>query len=184
MLTAHVMSLLVAWLQVSVPPSSPVPQPIPQADSGSRVRITVHKPEKHSLVGTLVSADADSLRFTTDTGGVVAVPVASVSRLERSRGRRSNAGRGALTFGLIGGAAGLVLGIAAAADNTGWGIDFGPEAVVGATVLMGATGAGLGALIGAASKGERWEPVTAPGRAANRTSQGRSIARAGVTIGF
>lgn len=160
MLTAPLFSLLTALLQVSAAPAPSSRQPTVEADSGSRVRITVGK-TKH--VGTLVSADADSLRFITDTSGLVAIPTVSVTRFERSRGRRSNAGQGALIGGVTGGAMGLIGGIAAEAESSGsWGIDVGPEGIALATLFFGATGAGLGALIGAASKGEKWQPLTIP----------------------
>ena len=160
MLTAHL--ILTALLQVSATQAPPTRQATVAADSGARVRITIDKP-KRSHVGTLVSADADSLRFTTDTGGLVAIPTASVTRFERSRGRRSNAGKGALIGGLSVGAAGLIIGIGAAADNSSWGLDVGVEDVALVTLITGAAGAGLGALIGAVSKGERWEPLAIPG---------------------
>ena len=157
MLTAPLFSLLTALLQVS---AAPAPSPTVEADAGSRVRITVGKTKQ---VGALVSADADSLRFITDTSGLVAIPTVSVTRFERSRGRRSNAGQGALIGGVTGGAMGLLGGIAAEAESSGsWGIDIGPEGIALATLFFGATGAGLGALIGAASKGEKWEPLTIP----------------------
>lgn len=149
MITAQLLTLLTVMLQVPV-----------EADSGSRIRITVNQPSKRLFTGTLVSVDADSLRFT-DTTGVAAVPIASVARLERSRGRRSNAGRGALIGGLIGGGAGLLLGIAASAEE-GNIVEVGPEEIVVVTAIMGAAGAGLGALIGSASKRERWEPMPVP----------------------
>ena len=161
MFAAHLISLLSALIQVSATQPPLVQQTTAQADSGSRVRITVDKPSKRSYVGTLISADADSLRFTTDTGGVVAIPTASIARLERSRGRRSNAGRGAVIGGVIGGATGLILGIAASADESSW-FEVGPEEIAVVTAFMGATFAGLGALIGAATKRERWEPVAVP----------------------
>jgi hypothetical protein len=183
MLTAY-LSLLAALLQAPATPAPLSPPATARADSGFRVRITVEKPSKHSHVGTLVSADADSLRFTTDTSGVVAIPTGSVTRFERSRGRRSNAGRGALLGGVIGGAAGLILGIGAEADNSDWGIQIGAEGIALATLFMGAAGAGFGALIGAASKGEHWERLTIPDRSAHRASQGTSIVEAGVTGGF
>ena len=159
MLAAHLISLVTALLQVSAAQAPSSRQPTVEADSGSRVRITVGK-TKH--VGALVSADADALRFTTDTSGVVAIPTASVTRFERSRGRRSNAGRGALLGGVIGGAMGLIGGLGAEADNSDWGIEIGAEGIALATLFFGATGAGLGALIGAASKGEKWQPLTIP----------------------
>lgn len=159
MLTAHL--ILTALLQVSTAQGPPTRQAAVEADSGARVRITIDKP-KRSHVGTLVSADADSLRFTTDTGGLVAIPTASVTRFERSRGRRSNAGRGALIGGLTLGAAGLIIGIGAAADNSDW-FEVGAEDVAVATLVAGAVGAGLGGLIGAVSKGEKWESLAIPG---------------------
>lgn len=166
MITAH-------WVILATLLQAPVtPAPVAQADSGSRVRITVDRPSKHSHFGTLVSADADSLRFTTDSTGVVAIPTASVTRLERSRGRHSNAGRGAVIGGVIGGAAGIILGIAASADESSY-VDTGPEGVLFATAILGATGAGLGALIGAASKRDRWEPVAIPGRIAQQVLPGQ-----------
>jgi hypothetical protein len=172
MLTAYLMSLVTALLQVSATQAPPIRQPTVEADSGSRVRITVNKPAKRSHYGTLVSADADSLRFTTDSTGLVAIPTASVVRFERSRGRRSNAGRGAVIGGVSLGAAGLILGIGAAVEDADWGPEIGPEGVVLATLFFGAAGAGFGALIGAASKGERWEPLALPGRSAAGAATG------------
>lgn len=183
MTTAQRLTFLAAMLQVPVAPVVLRGQAAMQADSGSRVRVTVDRPSKHSRVGSLISMDADSLRFTsTDGNGIVATPIASVTRLERSRGRRSNAGRGALIGGIVGGAAGLILGIAAA-DEGGW-FPVGPKEIALVTGFMGATFAGLGALVGAASKSERWEPVTVPGKVVQQTFHGRSIAKAQVTIVF
>jgi len=59
---------------------------------------------------------------------------------------------------LVGGGFGLFLGIAASTDNSGWW-EVGVEDVAVVTAIVGATGAGIGALIGAASKRDRWEPV-------------------------
>ncbi len=160
MVAAPLLLLLTALLQVSATQAPSSRQPTVEADSGSRVRITVDKTSKH--VGTLISADADSLRVTTDTSGVVAIPTAAVTRFERSRGRRSNVGRGALVGAATGGVFGLIFGIAAEADNNDWGIEIGADGIALSTLFVGAVGAGIGALIGAASKGERWEPLTIP----------------------
>ena len=43
------------------------------ADSGIRVRISMIKSLHRTYIGNLVSAGADSLRFTPDSGGTVAV---------------------------------------------------------------------------------------------------------------
>lgn len=159
MLTAHLISLVTVLLQVSAAQAPPGRQPTVEADSGSRVRITVGKTKQ---VGTLVSADADSLQIIPDTSGMVAIPTGSVTQFERSRGRRSNVGRGALVGGATGGVIGLIFGIGAELDNSEWGIEIGPEGIALATLFVGAVGAGVGALIGAASKGEKWEPLAIP----------------------
>ena len=127
-----------------------------QLDAGSRIRVTT---ARHARVGTLVSLDNDSLRYTPskDTA-VTAIPVASVLRLERSAGKRPATGRGAKIGALAGGGFGLFLGIAASTDNSGWW-EVGAEDIAAATAFVGVVGAGIGALIGAASKQDRWEPV-------------------------
>lgn len=134
-----------------------------QLDAGSRIRVTT---ARHARVGTLVSLGSDSLRYTRsrDTA-VTAIPVAAVVRLERSAGKRPATGRGAKIGALVGAGFGLFLGIAASADNSGWW-EVGAEDVAAAAAIVGVAGAGVGALIGAASKQDRWEPVPLSPRAA------------------
>jgi len=66
--------------------------------------------------------------------------------------------------GCRGAGTGLLLGIAASAEScTGFcEIDVGPEDVVAVAAILGGVGAGIGALIGAASHGERWQRVVEP----------------------
>lgn len=154
-----------------------------QAEPGARVRITTEHPSKHPEIGTLISADADSLRFTSATGTAVAIPTTSVTRLEYSRGRRSNAGHGAAIGGLIGAGTGLFLGILASRDDDNF-YEIGPEEIAGVTALLGAVGAGLGGIIGATSHRERWELVPIPGRVGNEVLRGRRPIRAGLMIPF
>lgn len=134
-----------------------------QLDAGSRIRVTT---ARHARVGTLVSLGSDSLRYTRsrDTA-VTAIPVAAVVRLERSAGKRPATGRGAKIGALVGAGFGLFLGIAASADNSGWW-EVGAEDIAAAAAIVGVAGAGVGALIGAASKQDRWEPVPLSPRAA------------------
>ena len=182
MVSVHGVTVLLILLQGPTAPSA-LPA-VAQVDSGSRIRITVNEPSRHSRIGTLITWDADSLRMTSaDSNGVAVVARASLSRLERSRGRHSNAGRGAMIGGLILGGVGLMLGIAASADENSW-FEVGPEQIALVTAFLGATGAGLGALAGAATKSERWETASLPERAARRRVRAGSIARALVTIGF
>jgi hypothetical protein len=127
-----------------------------QLEPGERVRVTSARSKQ---VGTVNSVDGDSLRYTQlDSATVTAIPLASVVRLERSVGKRSNVGRGAKTMGLIGGGLGLTIGLLAAADNSGW-FEIGVEEIAAVTAVFGATGAGAGALFGAMSKHDVWEVV-------------------------
>jgi hypothetical protein len=132
-----------------------------QLEAGSRIRITS---DRGSRVGTLVSVENDSLRYTTsDTAAVTALPLASVVKLERSVGKRSNAGRGATIGGLVGGGLGLGLGLIASLDDDQF-YEVGPEDVAVVTLFLGAIGAGVGALIGSASHRDSWETVPLPAK--------------------
>jgi hypothetical protein len=156
-------------------------QPLPaQVEAGSRVRVTTSPATPGRRIGTLVSLDTDTLRWSRwDTTSVIAVPVPSVARLERSTGRRSNTGRGAMIGGLIGAGFGLFLGIAASTDD-GW--DVGVDDMAAVTGIVGAGGLGVGAIIGSLSKRDRWEPVPLTHRAAATRAARRNIA--GLTIRF
>jgi hypothetical protein len=126
--------------------------------------VTIDERPQRPWVGTLLSADADSVRLTSSKNGqTVAVPTISVVRLERSRDRRSNAGRGALIGGLAGAGAALLLGIiASSGDDSGY--EIGSDEFAAGTALFSATCAALGSLIGAASHRERWESIPLPSR--------------------
>jgi hypothetical protein len=141
-----------------------VAQPLPaQVEAGSRVRVSTTRTATPASpgrrIGSLVSLDGDSLRYSRwDTTSVITLPLASVARLERSTGRHSGTGRGAVIGGLIGAAFGLFVGIAASTDNSGF-LQVGVDDVAAATGIVGAAGAGIGAIIGSLSKRDRWETV-------------------------
>jgi hypothetical protein len=153
-----------------------------QVEAGSRVRVTTTPSSPGRRIGNLVSLDRDTLRWSRrDTASVITVPITSVARLERSTGRRSNTGRGALIGGLIGAGFGLFLGIAASTDNSGWW-EVGAEDVAAVTAIVGAGGAGVGAIIGSLSKRDRWEPVLLTPRVAGKLRPPRRIT--GLTLRF
>jgi hypothetical protein len=153
-----------------------------QVEAGSRVRVTTVPASPGRRIGILVSLDRDTLRWSRwDTTSVIAVPVASVARLERSTGRRSNTGRGAMIGGLIGAGFGLFLGIAASTDNSGWW-EVGADDIAAVTAIVGAGGAGVGALIGSLSKRDRWEPVPLTPRVAGKPRPTGNIT--GLTLRF
>jgi hypothetical protein len=136
-----------------------------QAEFGARVRVRTDSSSK-LVVGTLIGADADSLRLTTAKDArAMMVPTRSVVRFERSLGLKTATGHGAGVGALVGVLTGLFLGVAASTDNSGWW-DIGGEEIATAGVVVGLAGAGVGALIGSMSHRERWEPVPIPGRPA------------------
>ncbi len=135
-----------------------------QTEPGVRVRVTTNAHKK--VVGTLMTADADSVQLTSSKDArVVSFPAASIVRLEKSGGRRSNPGGGALIGGLVGGGIGLLLGVIASTDDSGW-YDVGGSEIAAGTAVLGLAGAGLGTLIGAASHKERWQELPASSSAA------------------
>jgi hypothetical protein len=125
------------------------------AGVGSRIRISLRPPASDRLVGTLLESPADSLRVETTSGNVLSLSRTAISRLEVSRGRHSQAGLGALIGLAPGLAGGLVAGTIAHRETQFINITTGGVVLI--TAMGGAVGAGLGALIGAAFTGDRWE---------------------------
>jgi hypothetical protein len=152
----------------------------PDLSAGSRIRVTTSPPSRR-LTGTLVTIGNDSLTLAVGKRDTVRVPLAAVTRLEESRGRRANHAKGAL----IGGGVGLVLGLGLGAVADGLrniGCESpscdNPSNLGGALAVGGlagaAVGAGTGALLAGAFKGERWQPLARPG----------GSLRFGVRLGF
>jgi hypothetical protein len=119
---------------------------------GQRVRVTVGglSTDKHEDTFRELRGDTlvlDSVRYR----------LADLSRLDLYRGSKSNAGTGALMGGVLTGALGLLLGVAYAVGEDWEGIGVGGMLKV--TVVFAAPGAAIGALIGSASKTDKWEEV-------------------------
>ena len=75
-----------------------------QITVGTRVRIKAPSISKRRLVGSIVTLSADSLFLKLKKKTIpLAIPLASVTRLEMSRGKKRNIGKGAL-YGFLGGA--------------------------------------------------------------------------------
>jgi hypothetical protein len=150
------------------------PDPLPaQAQTGedlppgSWVRVTTTAPARR-FAGSLVRITRDSLLLSKTSRDTVALPRASVTRLERSAGRRPNYTKGAL----IGGGAGFALGLGIGAVGNGLAEggcetasgcgNLGQSLAVGGAVGAG-LGAGVGVLLALAFKGEGWQPVAGVG---------------------
>ncbi len=108
------------------------------------------------IVGTLEQRASAYLIVRPPGAAPARIAWDDVWRFQVSRGRHSNSGKGAMIGLGIGGALGLALGISLTGDDF---FDVGAGDVALISLQMGAMGAGIGALIGMASKSERWETV-------------------------
>jgi len=107
--------------------------------------------------------DAKTLTLRDSSGAAVRVPLASVTKLSVSLGRRS-AGRGALRgagLGFAGGAvSGIILGFVDGDDPSGGFPSLtAEEKALGYGLLLGVGSGLVGAVVGLASPGEQWESV-------------------------
>ena len=130
-----------------------------------------------------------------DLSAPLELPITLVKKVEVSR-QRSNAGRGALTGGLIGAAVGSIFGVLVWSDspsnpctgslfsNEPCTVDWGPEAVPVFAGILGGVGAGVGLLIGAASHSERWQEVPLERLEVSLTPNGRRALAVSVSVAF
>ena len=145
--------------QSSTPAASPLA-------AGTRVRVSASD-RRDAITGVVVFHSADSLVVRSDKdSGAVALSTGHVSRVEVSRGRRTQKARGAgigyLSGVGIGALAGLALYEKPSCGGESWiCLDFGPQfdAVVGAT-FVGALGALVGTWMGSRER-ELWGPAPA-----------------------
>jgi hypothetical protein len=105
---------------------------------------------------------ADTLVVETK-GHILALPPDSVTKLDVSRGRKTNTGTGAGIGLLVGGIVGAVIGYASYEECVGgWAClgDLGPGFnVVAGGVIGGLGGLVTGAFIGLAIETDRWQEV-------------------------
>ena len=128
---------------------------------GATVRLKTTERGARWLRGELVSLDAESLRVAPRGRADTVVAVTQVRRLDVSRGRRGQVGRGALLGTGIGAAAGLIVALTAISPSGDHFID--PAAVRAIVTVLGAVGgAAAGAVVGASLRDERWAEVRRP----------------------
>ncbi len=153
-------TILVAILSF-VPLTSATAQEPPPVKVGDRVRVTA--PYVRSREGTVQLLTTDSLVMRPGYGAwPVAIPLASVTRLEVSRGQKSRMGRGAGIGLLGGGLLGYLIssGILARGCTGESFLIRSPEACIRVSTVGGAVvGTLLGLMIGRVITTDRWEEV-------------------------
>lgn len=153
----------------------------PQLDAGQRVRI--HE-GKRKVVGTLLSVDSSAVRVLTSHTDTAHLRRADITGADVSVGTKSRAASGALIgagVGTIG--VGLIAYILAGTP----GLTSGEESLVyvGAAALGGLVlGAGVGAVIGAGSRADKWKPAVWPIFAVRLSGPDGRRVRAGMRITF
>ena len=138
--------------------------------TGDRVRVSIlvpatavdssgfHSGQRHT--GTVLHLLPEAMSIELE-GEKRPIPWAYTGRLELSVGRHGNAGKGALYGALIGLVAGVVTGITIGKDENGGENSDNLAAEGGVALGLGGllVGAGLGAIVGGASKTDDWQDV-------------------------
>lgn len=125
---------------------------------GLKVRLSF--PAGPPVTGVIQSLAGDSIvLFVEPAATRVAVARGDVRSIEVSQGRLASAGakKGALWGGAIFGVMGAIFAMGAGGESEVDGDGPGPGVMAVATMVQGA---GMGALIGALVKSERWESVS------------------------
>jgi hypothetical protein len=147
-------------------PNVAIAQDSTQLQAGSRIRIKPAGPGRQWVTGSLLELQGDSVRLLTSRPRIdsLALALNSVTALERSQGVRSRTGKGALIGLGTGALAGLVLGIATYEPCTGFCVLDLDQAETGAlgALFLGLLGTGVGMLVGATVREDRWVPVERP----------------------
>ena len=123
---------------------------------GKRVRIKAPSVFDRPLVGSIVTVSADSLVLRSEKQSTpLTIPLASVTNLEVSWARESNAGKGSV-IGLLAGAG---IGFAIGSTKGPFGDTGSKETGAGLAALFGLGGLMLGGTIGSTIRTEEWEEV-------------------------
>jgi hypothetical protein len=155
--------------------------------TGARVRVKAIGSPGAWVQGELVRLTSDSVSIlVADNADAVHLPRSSLAQVQVSQGIHARTGHGALLGLGIGAGIGLGIGLTAAATRCTTAfceIHVGPDDVLALTAIFGGAGAGIGALIGAVSHGERWQRVDWP-RVAARLRPALHGRMLGITLRF
>ena len=125
---------------------------------GERVRVTyLVGTQPTSLVGRFEASTSESLVVAGAAGGEGALQWSTIRGLERYDGRHGHAGTGALIGFGIGLGAGIITGVSMAQEPDIFGANSSVAVIIGSAITLGGTG--LGTLVGALIRSDRWREV-------------------------
>lgn len=145
-------------------------QESPPLTPGARVRVSNRW--RGSEVGTLIALKSDTLVLNVKGQTTpLAVPFASVSKLEVSKGQKRSARKGAGRGFLIGACCGILVGAGAGTGSSE------SEGMFLAIPVLGGGGGIIGALIGTfiGAEADHWEPAPLPVRVGVAPQRGGGI---------
>ncbi len=132
-----------------------IAQETSQVIPGSRIRVLARDTANDWIIGSLLSLDVDTLRLKSgDQPHASVIHLSSITRLDVSRGRKSQVLAGAA----IGFAVGAGVGALLSKGNSGNDLADRDAALIGAG-LLAIPGTIIGAIIGGNKSGEKWEKV-------------------------
>jgi hypothetical protein len=181
MLRCTIAALILALL---APPLA-LTQDAPTLVPGATVRAKTNGTGGNWIRGELVAMTTDTV-FIREAGGdrTVALPTGTLTQLQVSRGIGTRTGKGALLGLGVGAGTGLLLGVATSLEGCeGFCQDVEPGQILVVAVLLGGVGAGIGALIGSTSRGERWQRLE-PSPKALRIQPGAGGIQVGLSLKF
>lgn len=151
-------TLIVILIAAVVTPISGLPgQDIPPVAPGTRVRVTAPDLGADKLIGTVVPSPVDTLMVRpTDRMTAIAIPLASMTRLEVRYGQKAHLLLGA-AIGFVAGATSLGIGSAVVCSRED--SDCSEHQTVTFTALGGLSGGAVGALLGSLIHTDRWNRV-------------------------
>lgn len=155
--------------------STALAQATPAVHPGDRVRVRSTVAPARARTGQVGAIDADTLLLqgVDGVGATTAIPLASIERLEVSRGRHSKWQTGLGIGFAVGAVTGAIVGAASHNEND---FLFTSEMSAAAGALVFAPiGAVLGAVVGSLTRPERWKtvPLTRSGAALDRRTGSR-----------
>ncbi len=167
---------------LAAPLSGSAGQAIPPVAPGTRVRITAPSLGADKLIGTVVPSPADTLMVRpADRMTAVAIPLASMTRLEVRNGQKSHLLLGA-AIGFVAGATSLGIGSAVVCNRED--SDCSKYHTVTFTVLGGLSGGAAGALMGSLIQTDRWDRVPLERLRVGLAPRRGGGIRIGMAIGF
>ncbi len=154
----RIRSICTAALFLAVIPFT-VPRALGQEPAvGERVRVRTVSDSPGKVIGVLKTREPAYLVVHSEDATPTTIAWADISRLEVSRGTKSNAGKGALIGGGVGAGIGVFAVVLTCAGDSPLVEDCGAAEVAGG-LLIASIGAGVGALIGMAARTEKWVDV-------------------------